>query len=303
MTEPKTITTIACVGEVMLEFSPLADESYQLGVAGDSFNTAVYVKRLWPTGDVAYVTAVGQDQPSERVLTALENHNLNTRLVERRKDSSVGLYVVTLAADGERSFSYWRSASAARTLFSPPWQEALDKLRKYDLVYLSGISIAILPAAVRQQLLEWIDDYRAAGGLFAFDSNYRPALWESVETARESTMAMWQRCDVALPSVDDEQLLFEDADEAAVMQRLRQVGVNYGALKRGADGPIGFDGSTLPADQQLPVKVVDSTAAGDSFNAGFLAAYAQNQSLLECMGSGHNLAAQVVQYRGAITPS
>ncbi len=303
MTGQKNLTSLACVGEVMLEFSPLADESYQLGVAGDSFNTAVYLKRLWPDGDVAYVTAVGQDQPSNRVLTALESHNLNTQLVERRKASSVGLYVVTLAEDGERSFSYWRSASAARTLFTPPWQAALDELSKFDLVYLSGISIAILPMEVRHRLLEWIDDFRVAGGLFAFDSNYRPALWESVDTARECTMAMWRRCDVALPSVDDEQMLFADANEAAVMQRLREAGVSHGALKRGAEGPIGFDGSTLSPAQQTPVKVVDSTAAGDSFNAGFLAAYAQGQSLVDCMASGHNLAAKVVQYRGAITPN
>lgn len=297
-----SIQRIACLGEVMIELSPAGDDLTRIGVAGDTFNTAVYLRRAVPETRVAYVTALGDDAMSERILSSLREEAIETDLVERREGSMPGLYMISVDETGERSFTYWRSAAAARTLFSEPARITPEALDAFDLVYLSGISLAILPQAVRSRFWDWAEGYRARGGRIAFDSNYRPRLWEDVETARRETMHAWAHCDVALPSVDDEIALFGDADAAGVVARLAGAGVAFGALKRGPDGPLGLG----PDPQSISVpeapRVVDTTAAGDSFNAGFLAAFAKGEAREACMAAGHALAVKVIGHRGAILP-
>ncbi len=301
-TTRRPIQRIACIGEVMIELIAQPDGRAQLGVAGDTFNTAVYLARALAGSDarVSYVTALGRDPYSDRIFSALETHGLDTSLVERREGAMPGLYAIDTDEAGERSFSYWRSTSAARTLFSEPCDVRLDQLMAFDLVFFSGISMAILPAQVRTDLLSTIDAFRAGGGTFAYDSNHRPRLWESPEVAREVNVAMWSRADIALPSVDDETDLFGDKDRDAVRARLAGYGATFGALKCGADGPMDLASGAVLTPTGPVIKVVDSTAAGDSFNAGYLAAIVQGQSPLDAARAGHSLAARVVQKPGAI---
>ncbi|MEL7184165.1 MAG: sugar kinase [Pseudomonadota bacterium] len=298
------MTRIACVGEVMVELSPEGPDTLRQGVAGDTFNTAVYLRRALPAGtDVAYVTALGDDAQSDAILNTLTAERLSTSLVERRAGMMPGLYMISVDEGGERSFSYWRSAAAARTLFQAPCTVTPADMAGFDIVYLSGISVAILPPATRDALLTWIDGYRQAGGRLAYDSNYRPRLWEDRATAQATSMQFWRRADIALPSVDDEMDLFGDADAAAVLARLTGAGATFGALKRGAVGPISLVGDALTPPPAPVTTVVDSTAAGDSFNAGFLAALVQGGDIQACMRAGHTLAARVIQHRGAILPT
>lgn len=304
MTSKRSIRRLACIGEVMIELSTDPQGQTRLGIAGDSYNTAVYLKRLLPGADtiVSYVTALGTDRFSTRILDDMAAHDLDTTHIERRADKSPGLYAIDTDASGERSFTYWRSDSAARTLFSAPCEVTPDVLNQFDLVYLSAITLAILPDAVRALLAERIDRFREAGGWFAFDSNYRPTLWEDSETARNWTTRFWGSSDLALPSVDDEMALFGDSDENAVLARLAKAGVKRGALKRGAEGPLSLTDRTVPDGLARVDRVIDSTAAGDSFNAGYLAAIAEGDSDHEAMRRGHNLAARVIAHRGAIIP-
>lgn len=302
MKTPRRFRKVACVGEVMIELVAGADNTARLGVAGDTFNTAVYLARLLrETGiDVSYVTALGTDAYSERIMAAMKGYGLSVDKVERRPGMMPGLYAIDTDEAGERSFSYWRSASAARTLFSEPCRIGMNCLDEFDLVFLSGITMAILPNSVRTRLMRWVDEFRAAGGTIAYDSNHRPALWEDDRTACEVNEAMWASADIALPSLDDEMALFGDRSEAAVIDRLRGYGLSRGALKRGANGPLNIaDGSDL-GDQKGIVRVVDSTAAGDSFNAGYLSAIVCGKTEKDAMLAGHQLALKVVSSPGAI---
>lgn len=296
---------IACIGEVMIELVSKGENTAKLGVAGDTFNTAVYLSRQLPKdfARVSYVTALGTDSYSDRILDALLSHGLDTSFVERRENQMPGLYAINTDENGERHFSYWRSASAARSLFQKPCKVTLDNFIDYDLIYLSGISLAILPQPIRTEIINWIDDFRRKGGLLAYDSNYRWRLWESVKVARQINTAMWARADIALPSVDDEMSLFGDPSAAKVLERLKATGVRRGALKRGKDGPVDFSSGRVPDGLPEAIEVVDSTAAGDSFNAGFIAAIAQSKSDIEAACLGHEVAIEVVQHPGAIVPN
>ena len=300
----RPINRIACIGEVMIELIAGQDGSAQLGVAGDTFNTAVYLKRELSEEDatVSYVTALGSDPYSDRIFKALETHNLDTSFVERRDGAMPGLYAIDTDDAGERSFSYWRSASAARTLFTAPCEITLERLEDFDLVFFSGISLAILPPDVRANLASAIDAFRARGGTFAYDSNHRSRLWESRDIAMKCNAEMWRRADIALPSVDDEMELYGDADRLSVRSRLAGYGTTSGAMKCGADGPMDLETGELMSPEGDPIKVIDSTSAGDSFNAAYLAAIVRGESSREAALAGHRLASRVVQHRGAIIP-
>ncbi len=286
----------------MLELAPAGGNQFELGVAGDTYNTAVYLKRLLKASDVdvSYVTAVGDDPNSARLMEALHEEGINASYVAVREGMSPGLYMISVDSSGERSFSYWRSAAAARTLFDPEFPEVISDMSEFDLVYLSGISVAILPAESRTILKTKLADFRQNGGVVAFDSNYRPALWDSADVARTEITEFYRQADIALPSVDDEALLFDDQDSDDALKRFKELGVKCGALKRGSSGPVSLDGAEVAVPNVASDLIVDSTAAGDSFNAGFLAGFMEGRTAKECMLCGHELAARVIQHRGAI---
>lgn len=298
----KPFSKIACIGEVMIEIVSQQSGDAALNVAGDSYNTAVYLAQLARGSDctVSYVTALGQDTFSQRAVQDMQRFDIGTSHIERRCDRNIGLYAIDTDEAGERSFTYWRSESAARTLFSAPCTVGLDVLAQFDLVYLSGITLAILPAPVRETLIAALAAYRRKGGLVAYDSNHRPRLWEDAQTAIDVNNAMWAVTDIAIPSVDDEMAIHGDASEADVLARMDAAGVTDGALKRGPSGPFDLTRSTSGITFAPATKVVDTTAAGDSFNAGYLFERARGADQAAALLAGHDLASRVIGHKGAI---
>jgi 2-dehydro-3-deoxygluconokinase len=301
---------VICLGEAMVELSlrddaagagsggtePGAPGSAAIGYAGDTLNVAVYLRRAAPVLGVAYATRLGEDPFSDAMEGLMLREGLDTGLVSRAPDRLPGLYAIITDPAGERSFHYWRGEAAARDVMTDLEHEDI----RARLLYLSGITLAILPPDDRARLLSWLPDLRAGGTRIAFDSNYRPRLWPDAGSAREAMEAAWRACDIALPSADDEAALWGDADEAATLDRLRAWGVGDGALKRGAAGPLGLDGTEgayPPAE-----RVVDTTAAGDSFNGAYLAARLEGASQAAALRAGHDMAAWVVGHAGAIVP-
>lgn len=302
---------IACIGEAMVELTlgNQQQSSAQIGYAGDSLNTAIYLKRLISdAADLAYITVLGNDPLSNRMATFIQSESISTRFVSRSANRAIGLYAIETDERGERSFSYWRSQSAARTLFQQGDSLDFSALSQLDVACLSAISLAILPVSVRHALLEELDRLRANNGLkVVFDSNYRPALWESQAQAQRDVESAWRITDIALPSVDDEMALFGDANEEAVLKRITDYGVQQGALKRGAAGPLSLDEQriTLPSTDTNPesgFNVVDTTAAGDSFNAGYLSQKLFGASDIDSLRAGHHCAVRVIAHPGAIIP-
>lgn len=292
---------LICAGEAMAELRN-TDEIHQVGFAGDTFNTAIYAKRaLGPSAQVGFLTRIGTDPMSDGLSKLAAKEQIALTGCARDSDRNLGIYSVTTDETGERAFHYWRETSAARNLFTDPAQ--LHVFTQTKIAYLSGITLAILTAQALENLVESLAQYRKSGGQVAFDSNYRPRLWKNKSTAQSVISRMWQMTDIALPSVDDEMELFGDPDDQAVLTRLRQWGCQKGALKRGPEGPTPISQELAPLPEFRPAtKVVDTTAAGDSFNGTYLAGVLRNSPENQCLIQAHNTAKYVVGHSGAIVP-
>jgi 2-dehydro-3-deoxygluconokinase len=187
----------------------------------------------------------------------------------------------------------------------PDFDKITAQLCDVDMVFLSGISLAILPHSDQLKLLTIIQGLRERGVAIAFDSNYRPKLWDSQDATKEAYQLAYQATDLALVTFDDEQLLWGDTTPQDTIRRLHSLGVKTVVVKLGAEGCLI---SENPENEPVkitttPVEtVVDSTSAGDSFNGGFLSCYLAGGSIEEACHQGNALARLVIQHHGAIIP-
>lgn len=291
---------ILSLGECMVELSPNGEGLWKLGFAGDTLNTAWYLRaRLGAEWAVAYYTRLGPDRFSTETLDFLNKGGIDTTFILRDATRSVGLYAISLDR-GERSFTYWRGQSAARLLADDPAHLA-TALAGAEMAYLSGITLAILAPEARATLFAALTAYRAGGGKVAFDPNIRERLWESPDTLRQVISQAAALSDILLPSFDDEATWFGDADPMATRARYAALGATEILVKNGGgEMCLWQNGSEVTQLRYPEVTPLDTTGAGDSFNGGYLAARLQGADPEAAAAAAHALAAKVVCHRGAL---
>lgn len=296
---------IALIGECMIELQQRADGSLQQRFGGDTLNTAVYLSRaMGDKAQVDYVTALGDDSFSDAMCQIWKDEGIGLAMVQRLPGRLPGLYCIQTDANGERRFLYWRNEAAVRDCFTTPAAEPiLAALPDYDVLYFSGITLAVLGAQGREKLIQTLIEARQRDARIVFDNNYRPRLWTSVDAARAAYRSVLPYVDLALLTVDDEQALFGFADCDEVFATYAQIGTPEVVLKRGAEAClIRCEGEVFEVPAQKVEKVVDTTAAGDSFSAAYLAARLMGDSPEEAARAGHQLASLVIQVPGALIP-
>jgi len=301
--------SVAVIGECMLELTHgnMASNEIALPMSmsygGDTINTSIYLSRNGIA--VTYITGLGDDIMSDWLLEQWAKEGIDCSLVARMHNSVPGMYMINVDEQGERSFLYWRKHSPASRLFdnADSAEKLFESIANYEYLYLSGISLAILPSNSCEALLDLLKTYRNQGGKVIFDGNYRPALWSSQSIAQEVYSKMYQLTDVALPTLEDEELLFGFDSAEQVMQAVRELGVQEVVVKMGEGGCLALYDDSLNYVAAESIEPVDTTAAGDSFNAGYLAARLKGDAGVEACHAGHKLAARVIQHRGAIIPA
>lgn len=290
---------IVLVGEGMLELSARDGGLWQLGHGGDALNTAIHLARMGQR--VAFASALGNDAFSADLRAQWQSEGLDCSLLLTDPSRSTGLYSISVDATGERTFSYWRSDSAARQMFAlPDSPRLIAAVTQAHVLVFSLISLAILPEEARRFLLEAASEVRANGGTVVFDGNYRARLWSSPEEALHWRDLAIGCATIGLPTLDDEVALGMPSDAAQVCAHWQGLGCAETVVKLGAAGCLLPDGTIVPPPRQIAP--MDTSGAGDAFDAGYLAARLGGSAPAEAALDGHRLAGWTIKRAGAIPP-
>jgi 2-dehydro-3-deoxygluconokinase len=294
------MTRVACIGECMIELRPAPGGLYSRGFGGDTLNTAVYLARLGVETD--YITALGDDTLSDEMVAGWQAEGVGTTRVARLKGKLPGIYLIETDARGERKFFHWRESAAARQLMDLPDTESiLQSLAGYDVVYLSAITLSILGEAGRGRLIAALRQASARCARIAFDTNFRARGWPDLEVARKVFRDAFEAADIVLASTEDLLPLYPGENDESLMARIPGQEV---VMKLGEPASIvRFEGVAQPVKAEPVTRpVVDTTAAGDSFAAAYIAARLGGADPVRSAAAGHHLAGVVVCYPGAIIP-
>ena len=294
------MTSVACIGECMIELKQAKDGLYSRAFGGDTLNTAIYLARLGV--EVDYFTALGNDPMSDEMLAAWAAEGVGTRRVVRLKGKLPGLYMIQTDAFGDRRFFHWRESAAARRLMDlPETDDILNSLGSYDVVYLSAITLSIYSADGRTKLFGALQRARKRGARIVFDTNFRASGWPDPDMARAVLREAFAIADILLASSEDLLPLYPyEGDE----QLLARMPCDEAVLKLLSPGSIVRFKGVLQHMRADPVTqpVVDTTAAGDSFSAAYIAARLAGAEPVEAAQAGHRLGGAVVCHPGAIIP-
>ncbi len=293
---------LACIGECMIEFRTRPDGLLARSFGGDTLNTAIYLARLGVAVD--YVTALGDDDMSTEMLAAWAREGVGTALIPRLAGRLPGLYLIETDASGERRFLYWRDSAPVRQLFDLPQTAAIETaLEQFDMLYLSGVTLSLFQGAARARLLRLLEATRARGGKIVFDTNFRPRGWPDPQEAREVFAHMLALSHIVLAGVEDYALLEHDGSREGILARLRRGCVPEAVIKLAEPACLVLgDGQERLVPITEPVTPLDTTAAGDSFAAAYLAARLSGKTPEAAAQDGHRLAGVVIGHPGAIIP-
>lgn len=289
---------VLCIGEMMVEVAAAPDGSARMGFGGHTLNTAVYLARLGqPTG---YLTAFSDDPWSAMARAALAEECVSDAGCPTAAGGTMGLYASRTDGRGERTFTYWRQNAPARGLFGQWFSGEVEaRMLEARLIFLSGITLWLYDPPSLDRLFALLDRARAGGATVAFDGNYRPRLWgEDRSLAQEAYARMLRATDICPATADDEQALWDDASAEESIARLQRMGAVEVVVKVGSEGALTGSGAwvrTVP--DPAPV---DTTAAGDSFNAAYLAARLSGSTQHAAAAAGNALAAKVIRHPGAL---
>jgi 2-dehydro-3-deoxygluconokinase len=293
-----------CLGEAMIELRSAGPDLFSRAVAGDVYNTAVYMKRSFgAAAEIAFLTALGDDALSEAMRVHFIAQGLSDDLVYTVPGGLPGLYLIELDAEGDRNFHYWRSASAARRWLAELMARGGPAvLVGADLIYISGVSLAILSPEDRAAALNLLQTLKGQVGRIAFDPNIRPRLWPDLAVARTYLEALCPLADIILPSLADGEMIWGISDPERQLAQYCECGAAEVALTLGADGVRVRTDQDDIALAALPVTIKDTSGAGDSFNGAYLAARLQGADTRAAAKAGLTLAARVVALPGALPP-
>jgi 2-dehydro-3-deoxygluconokinase len=294
---------VITVGELMIELVRGGDGRFGLGCAGDTFNVAVYLARSGIAS--AFATALGDDIYSDALLALAAAEGVASDLVLRMRGRLPGLALVDTDTAGARESYEWRGQSPARELFElPEWARIAEGVSKAKLVYFSGITLSLYSNVGLGRFLALIETIRRHGAKIVFDPNFRPHGWRGdLSRTRTVFMEALKRVDIALPTYDDEAVLWGDPSPEATVDRLQAFGVGEIVVKNGPNSALVASSGTsefIPVPEV--VVPVDPMAAGDSFNAAYIAARLAGDGPATAAAAAHRLAGQVIRHRGAIMP-
>ncbi|KAK1290228.1 putative fructokinase-1 [Acorus calamus] len=270
-------------GEMLIDFVPtlsgvsLAEAPGFLKAAGGApANVAIAVARLG--GKSAFVGKLGDDEFGRMLAAILRENGVDDGGVRFDDGARTALAFVTLRADGEREFMFYRNPSADMLL--RPDELDVDLIKKATIFHYGSISLISEPC--RSAHLRAMDIAKGSNSLLSYDINLRLPLWPSPEEAKHQIKSIWNKADIIKVSDVEFEFLTGDSslsDETA-MSSLFHENLKLLLVTIGEKGCKYYTKNFKGIVGSISVKAVDTTGAGDAFVGALLRKIVEDQSVL-----------------------
>ena len=291
---------ICSFGECMIEIIHQDINKYNQSYAGDTFNFAVYLSRQKMKID--YLTAVGTSSLSKSYLKFMKKEKISIKLVMLKKNKELGIYLNKNKASGEKDFYYWRDESAAKFFFNNfNFNDLVHKLKNYDYVYFSGITLSIMKYSSQLKLQLALKKLRKKNLKVIFDLNIRKKIWKNKKTINKALQLFLPFTDFLFASGEDMVNWKKKMKLINILKYLKKFGIPHIVYRKDAkNNYVIYQNKIFYRKNKIYNKVVDTAGAGDAFNANYFSTFIKTNNIMKSLQNGHSLGKKVVMKKGAI---
>lgn len=292
---------VICVGELMVEMANTQGNIYKKTYAGDTFNTAYYMRAYAPsTWDIHYGTKLGKNTDDKGAVQFIEQFGIGTDYIAYSDTKTIGLFTLGNDENGEKQYGYWRGMSAAKYYF-----DDVRCFSDFDLVYISGITAAIthnrdnLVQSIKMTKQRTLEQGKKV--IIAYDFNHRRQLWQPSQ-AKLFAENLMPYCDIL--KISDEELPWIFGADMTLAQLFEHAPHSEVIFTKGAGGSERWINGAM--DMRIPAvhvdTVVDTSAAGDSFIALYLTGCLNGKDRIKSLKNASQVASAVLGVKGSIAP-
>ena len=290
---------VCSIGEAMIEISNIKNSLYNQSFAGDTLNFCNYLdkKKL----NAFFLSAIGKSEINQSLLDFIRSKNISTKYIKQINQFEVGLYLIKNKDNGEKQFFYWRDESAAKQYFNNiDFVNLYKELKNFDYIYFSGITLSIIHISKLNNFIKLLKLLKSKKIKIVFDFNIRPSRWnkKNLNIFLDSVLKF---VDICFLSGEDMNYWKNKNDIKSYEQIVRKYKLKHSIFRKNAKFTYVFLNKTRYVfKNKLLKRVVDTSGAGDGFNAAYLSNFIVNNDPLLALKAGSSLGSKIVMKKGAI---
>ena len=290
---------VCSIGEVMIEISNTKNRLYNQSFAGDTLNFCNYLdkKKL----KAFFLSAIGKSEINQSLLDFVKSKKISTKYIKKINQFEVGLYLIKNKDNGEKQFFYWRDESAAKQYFNNiDFLNLYKELKNFDYIYFSGITLSIIHISKLNNFIKLLKLLKSKKIKIVFDFNIRPSRWnkKNLNIFLDSVLKF---VDICFLSGEDMNYWKNKNNIKSYEQIVRKYKIKHSIFRKNAEYTYVFLNKTRYVfKNKLLKKVVDTSGAGDGFNAAYLSNFIVNNDPVLALKAGSSLGSKIVMKKGAI---
>ena len=290
---------VCSIGEAMIEISNIKNSLYNQSFAGDTLNFCNYLdkKKL----NAFFLSAIGKSEINQSLLDFVKSKNISTKYIKQINQFEIGLYLIKNKDNGEKQFFYWRDESAAKQYFNNiDFLNLYKELKNFDYIYFSGITLSIIHISKLNNFIKLLKLLKRKKIKIVFDFNIRPSRWnkKNLNIFLDSVLKF---VDICFLSGEDMNYWKNKNDIKSYEQIVRKYKLKHSIFRKNAKFTYVFLNKTRYVfKNKLLKRVVDTSGAGDGFNAAYLSNFIVNNDPVLALKAGSSLGSKIVMKKGAI---
>ena len=290
---------VCSIGEAMIEISNIKNSLYNQSFAGDTLNFCNYLdkKKL----NAFFLSAIGKSEINQSLLDFVKSKNISTKYIKQINQFEIGLYLIKNKDNGEKQFFYWRDESAAKQYFNNiDFLNLYKELKNFDYIYFSGITLSIIHISKLNNFIKLLNLLKSKKIKIVFDFNIRPSRWNK-KNLNKFFNSVLKFVDICFLSGEDMNYWKNKNNIKSYEQIVRKYKLKHSIFRKNAKFTYVFLNKTRYVFRnKLLKKVVDTSGAGDGFNAAYLSNFIVNNDPVLALKAGSSLGSKIVMKKGAI---